>query len=88
MADFHQMVVHDVGEVISGQPIGFDQYGHVDLGPLNADLTAQQIIENAFTFPWHAQADYMSFAAPQARGNVRGGKAQAMSVIARLSLQP
>ena len=61
MADFHQMVIHHIGQMIGRHAICFKQYLQINLRPVNADLAAQHIVKGALPFSGHIHAHHMGF---------------------------
>ena len=83
VADVHQMVVHDHGQVVGGEAVGLDQHLHVDLPPRDFDVAAQPICEPADALFGHRQAHHMGFAGRHALAYFGRRKRLAAAIVAR-----
>ena len=56
VADFHEVVVDHVGEVVGGKAIGFDQDLVVDLLVCEFDGVPEQIVNDCGFFPFDSES--------------------------------
>ena len=57
MGDFHKVIVHHVGKMVSGHTIRFQQYLAIHLGPLDLNGTPKHIFNDANTLVGHFHSD-------------------------------
>ena len=81
MGNAHQVVVNDIGKVIGGIAVGFDQDHVIQLGVVHADIAVQLIVEGGTAFGRGILADHMGQARGQLLFHFLFGQMQAVLVI-------
>ena len=81
MGDPHQMVVHNVGEVIGGVSVGFDQDQILHLLIIDRDITVDHIMESGCSLCGHIETDHMGFPSRKTSLHFLPGKMQTALVI-------
>ena len=76
------MVINDVGQMIGRQAIGFHQYLHIDLFPVNINLAAQHILHFADSFSGNLHSNDMRFSSGQFGLHLVFAQVQAVAIIA------
>ncbi|KAF5069328.1 hypothetical protein DSECCO2_234200 [anaerobic digester metagenome] len=57
MGNAHQVVVHHIGKVIGGQPVGLDEYLIVQRVIVHGDVSEGHVVEGGFAFPGNLLAN-------------------------------
>ena len=87
MADFHQVVVNDVCQMICRKSVAFEQNrirGNVLVFP--CDVAQQVVMESCLSFKRHFETDYIRFSCVEVSLDFLWSEVTAVSVVARSHL--
>lgn len=67
VADGHQVVVHDVGEVVGRQTVGLDEHVVIQRVAIHLDVAVEHVVEGRLARGRHVLADDIRLAAAMRR---------------------
>jgi hypothetical protein len=86
VADAHEVVVDHVGEVVGREAVRLEQHLVVDLGGVEADRAAEQVVDLELTPGGHLESDDVLLAGRRPTAGIGGVEAPAVAVVAELGL--
>ena len=81
MRDAHQVVVDDVGEVVSRQAVGLDQHAVVERVAVDFDVAVDHVVKAGLALGGHVLADDVRLARVKAALNLLLGEVEAVLVV-------
>ena len=82
VGDLHQVVVHDVGEIVGGHSVTLKQHLIVKGGVLDGDLTVDQVIPRCASFQRNPLTDDVRLTGSQLCLHFLSGQVAAVAVVA------
>ena len=83
MRDAHQMVVHDVGEIVGGHAVGLDEDLVVEGGIVHLDVAVHHVLKAGGALGGHLLADDVGHAGVELLFDLLGRQAAAVAVVVR-----